>query len=787
MSAIGFDIGSENSCIAVVQSGGIEILDNEYGLRYTPSYVAFTDKNRQMGISARNKAVVNIENTVFGFKRLLGKLEDSDIANEQAYLPLEIRKLQSGEIGFKVNYLNSELIISVEQLTAMILTKLKTITEVKLGCPIRNCVISVPHFFGDAQRRAMLDAANIAGLNPLKIINEPTAIALCYGFFKTDLSEENPLNVIFVDFGHTALTVSVFAFTKNKANMIGSVWEHIGGRDFDEVLVRHFVEDFKDRYQFDATSSKKALMSLVRECEAIKKVMSSTSQEVNFQIECIMQDEDVFGKTKRDKFEKMSLDILKRIKCVFHRILEKTQLNIETLHSVEIVGGASRIPAVKKLVEEVFGKEPSSTLNQDEAVSRGCALQCALLSPSLKTRNFVIEERPSYVVKIMWKNCDCQVEELVVFSLSDIFPAFKLISLTMSKPFFIEALQVINNAEAVKIGTYRLGNVPQEVESSGIMRVKVKACMNLHGIFSIISAKMFRKKSGVEKNDEKEIKLENDLKTAEVVSEDGTHSDAIMQEGKSGFVLKLQELTVYENVSGLSADKLDKYINAEQHMISKDLENKEKADARNAVEEYMYSVRTYLNTDLEKYVEETVRKRLLEFLSETESWLFDNQNLELSEYSRRLYEIKGQVEPINRRYAEREETSSIIEEYSDNLKQAYNSINNYTSVAKCDYSKDVEKIHKIWDSSRYHLDQAINLLSNLPNYQDLPSSFTEDLRSSLSNFQKEYQSAFTSLQNKIGSATAAAHVTGDGSSSNMKTEQENRSKIEEEEEKMPVD
>ncbi|GIX77851.1 heat shock protein 105 kDa [Caerostris extrusa] len=189
MSVVGLDIGNDTCYIAVAKSGGIEVIDNEYSLRVTPSYVGFSDKSRDTGITAKTKLVQNINNTVFGFKTILGKkFEDS--SKDLSYLSFSVTELPSGEYGVKVKYLHEEVVFSIQQIMAMLITKLKTITECKLRAKVRECVLSVPAYYTDAQRRALLDAAEIADLKVLKLINEPTAVALSYGFYRQHLFDE---------------------------------------------------------------------------------------------------------------------------------------------------------------------------------------------------------------------------------------------------------------------------------------------------------------------------------------------------------------------------------------------------------------------------------------------------------------------------------------------------------------------------------------------------------------------------------------------------------------------
>ena len=265
-----------------------------------------------------------MKNTITNFKRLLGKkFTDPQAQAELKNAPFTAEALEDGSIGIRVNYLDKEHVFTPEQLTAMLFTKLKDTAEVALKKPIKDCVLTVPSFFTSAERAALIDAAQIAGLNILHLLNETTAIALLYGFYKTDLPapEEKPLNVVFVDFGQSQLQVSACAFNRGKLKMICSAWDQIGGRDFDQILANRFADDFQAKYKINARTSPRAWLRLLTETEKIKKQMSANSTKLPLNIDCFMEDKDVTTSISRTDMEELCAPFLRRAENTFRKCL----------------------------------------------------------------------------------------------------------------------------------------------------------------------------------------------------------------------------------------------------------------------------------------------------------------------------------------------------------------------------------------------------------------------------------------------------------------------------------
>jgi heat shock protein 4 len=272
----------------------------------------------------------------------------------------------------------------------MVLSNLKSIAEGNLNSAVMDCCIGIPVYFTDLQRRAVLDAATIAGLRPLRLFHETTATALAYGIYKTDLPENDQLNVAFVDVGHASMQVSIVGYKKGQLKMLSHAYDRsLGGRDFDEALFKHFAAKFKEEYKIDVYQNARACIRLRVACEKLKKMLSA-NPEAPMNIECLMDEKDVRGFIKRDEFEQISAPVLERVKRPLEKALAEAGLTTEDVHFVEVVGSGSRVPAIIKIITEFFGKEPRRTMNASECVARGCALQCAILSPTFKVREFQV-------------------------------------------------------------------------------------------------------------------------------------------------------------------------------------------------------------------------------------------------------------------------------------------------------------------------------------------------------------------------------------------------------------
>lgn len=291
------------------------------------SCVAFAGKKRILGVAAKNQQVTNMKNTLSNFKRLLGrKFNDPFIQDDLKSLPYRVEQRPDGGIGIRVSYMEQEHIFSPEQVTAMLFTKLKETVETALKKPMKDCVITVPSFFTSAERSALIDAVQIAGLNPLHLLNETTAVALLYGFYKTDLPppEEKPINVVFVDFGQSQLQVSICAFNRGKLKMVSSAWDQIGGRNIDVKMAEVFADQFQKKYRVNARQNPRAYLRLLAEVEKVKKQMSANSTKLPLNIDCFMDEIDVSSHMSRTEMEELCADVFKRVEITCRKCLQES-------------------------------------------------------------------------------------------------------------------------------------------------------------------------------------------------------------------------------------------------------------------------------------------------------------------------------------------------------------------------------------------------------------------------------------------------------------------------------
>jgi len=733
MSVIGIDFGSESCYVAVARAGGIETIANDYSLRATPSCVAFSPRNRIIGVAAKNQMVTNMKNTIYGFKRLLGRSMDDPIAKQELkLLPFSVGAYDNMKIGITVNYLNEQHTFSVEQITGMLLTKLKEISEISLKTNVNDCVISVPSYFTNAERKALLDAASIAGLNVLRLFNETTATALSYGIYKQDLPnpEEKPRNVVFVDCGFTSLQVFVCAFNKGKLKMLASAFDsQLGGRDFDYILAEHFSKEFKSRYNIDPRTNARAFLRLLTEVEKIKKQMSANSTKLPMNIECFMDDKDVHADIKRSEFEDLAIHLFNRAEVTLEQCLKDSKLSKDDIYSVEIVGGSSRIPYIKNLIEKIFGKTPSTTLNQDEAVARGCALQCAMLSPAVRVRDFSVTDIQSFPIELLWEPSDNSDDgRAEVFPKNHAVPFSKILSFYRLAPFTVKAhYSGPIPYEDSYIGQYTIRDVKPTADGTS-QKVKVKARVNLHGIFSISSATLLEK---TEVNDEPSPPSEpmesSDKEPQPTESEE-------KKEEKKKSITKTIDLHIESVTHGYSTMDLNNYIEQEGKMVAADRQEKERIDVRNSLEEYIYDMRGRISNekDLAPYIIETDREQISKQLEDLEIWLYeDGEDCIKNIYAEKLDVLKSVGEPIKRRKIEYTAFPSVNEQALNLILKAQSDINefhkgneqfNHLDAAEVDKLSETLKNAKKW------LEEKAVQVTTTPLYKDIPIKLDEFLR-----------------------------------------------------------
>merc|ERR1711962_562889 len=529
------------------------------------------------------------------------KVGDPRVTEEMSRVPFELTQGEGDRVVYPLNYGGKDIQLTSEQITAALFTKLKDIGENALGTKVNDVVISCPSYFTDAERRALLDSAKMAGLNVLRLMNDTTATALAYGIYKQDLPEtDKPArNVVFVDAGHTGTQVAACSFNKGKLNMLSCSNCPAGGRGFDETICKYFFKDFEERYKLNVPANKKAVLKLMTEAEKLKKLMASNTNKIPPNIECFMDDKDVKGSMDRACFEELTASDLAQIEGALRQCLETSKLKLEDIYSVEIVGGSCRVPSIKALIELVFNKVPSTTLNADEAVSRGCALMCAILSPTFKVREFSVTDIQPYPIKLVWDN-QGGVDEKGPGEM-EVFPAFHAVPFSKMLTFFkSDTFKVAGEYSGPvpfpdrHIGNFEVGEV-QPTAEGGNQKVKVKVRINPNGIFGVASASLVEKheieeevpvEMEVDEKKEDAKKMEGDAKEeARPAAEDKMETEETKKEGekkevkmekRKKTVNKTIELPVSSRVQGqLSFDKLQAATTTESMMAKADRDEAE--------------------------------------------------------------------------------------------------------------------------------------------------------------------------------------------------------------------
>lgn len=540
-------------------------------------------------------------------------------------------------------------------------------------------------------------------------MHETTAIALAYGIYKTDLPENDPINVVFVDVGHSSMQICVVAFRKGQLKVLTHVFDRsLGGRDFDEVLFQYFCGRFKEEYRIDVPSNARACQRLRAACEKLKKVLSA-NPEAPLNIECLMDEKDVRGHMKRDDFEKLSQPIFDRAMNLCERALAEANISTDMIYAVEIVGSGSRVPAILKILSTVFKKEPSRTMNASECIARGCALQCAMLSPTFRVRDFEVQDAFPFSISLAWKGSAPESEgggapteaqsSIDVFPKGNSVPSTKMLTFYRSGTFTVDVLYTdmhdLPFGTHQKLSTFTIGPFkPSKAEKA---KIKVKICLNLHGIVSVESATMIEEEEvdvPVAKSKDTSLAMDMDRDSgADGMGTSANAGDAKMDTTESNpaetvggtenggsasepkptemdveppkkDVAKKKKIGVKESVvGGISQGNLQKAIEKEYEMALQDRIMEETKDKKNAVESYVYDMRTKMYEKYGDYATEAERGELAAKLQETEDWLYEEgEDESKGVYVAKLAELKKLGDPIEERFKEEEARGPCIEQ-----------------------------------------------------------------------------------------------------------------------------
>ncbi|KAL2865343.1 Hsp70 chaperone Hsp88 [Aspergillus lucknowensis] len=661
MSVVGIDFGAQSTKIGVARNKGIDIITNEVSNRQTPSLVGFSARSRHIGEAAKTQETSNLKNTVGNLKRLVGRtFNDPDVQLEQEYSVAQICDV-NGQAGVEVNYLGKKEKFTAIQLVAMYLTKIRDITAKELRTPVSDVTISVPAWFTDVQRRAMLDAAEIAGLNVLRLINDTTATALGYGITKLDLPgpEEKPRRVMFVDIGYSDYTATLVEFRKGELNVKATAYDrHFGGRNFDKALTEHFADEFKEKFKIDIRTHPKAWSRTLAAAEKLKKILSA-NPTAPLSIESLMEDVDVRTLVKREELEGMVKPLLDRVTVPLEQALAEAKLKPDDVDFVELVGGCTRVPAIKDAISKFFGnKTLSFTLNQDEAIARGCAFSCAILSPVFRVRDFSVHDIVTYPIEFTWEQSPDIPDEdtsLTVFNRGNVMPSTKILTFYRKQPFDLEARyakpEMLPGKITPWVGRFSVKGVKAD-SNDDFMICKLKARLNLHGILNL--------ESGYYVEDmevEEPVNEDGDKKEGDAMDTDAANGD---EQPKKTRKVKKQvrkgDLPISSGTSSLEQSLKDGWIERENSMYMEDKLIAETDEKKNELEGTIYEMRDKIDGVYAEFASEEEKDKLRAKLTDLEDWIYDEgEDATKSVYVAKLDEIRFVAGPIIQRYREKQE------------------------------------------------------------------------------------------------------------------------------------